>query len=105
MNPIQRLRNRRDHNRAADEHHVLWAMRGGCYNFGYNIGLAASVRPGRMYPALSRLIAQGLVEDGWGQTAPGHPSRRWYRLTSHDRDQSAPKLLRSPPAATGDFPL
>ncbi len=94
MNLIQRLRNRRDLNRAADEFRILWAMRGGCYNFGYNIGLAASVRPGRLYPALTRLIEQGLVEDGWGQPAPGHPSRRWYRLTARGRhDEATPHVI------------
>lgn len=88
MNLIQCLRNRRDYNRAADEFRVLMAMRDGEPAYGYPLSQASRVRPGRMYPALARLIAQGLVEDGWGQPAPGHPSRRWYRLTAHGRSTS-----------------
>lgn len=62
----------------ADERRILLAMRGGGRNYGYNIALAAGMRPGSIYPVLARLEAAGLVRTGWDDSAL---RRRWYQLS------------------------
>jgi PadR family transcriptional regulator PadR len=43
-----------------------------------------SVPEGTIYPLLSRLKAEGLVESEWVEAAAGHP-RKYYRLTELGR--------------------
>jgi hypothetical protein len=78
------LRRRRCSRRQADDQRLLWTLRGGGRNFGYNISRAASLRPGRMYPALTRMEQAGLLHTGW-EDKPVHP-RRWYQITKEGLD-------------------
>lgn len=46
------------------------------------------VAEGTVYPILSRLKAEGLVETKWVEGEAGHP-RKYYRLTSAGRSRTA----------------
>jgi PadR family transcriptional regulator PadR len=46
------------------------------------------VAEGTVYPILSRLKAEGLVETKWVEGEAGHP-RKYYRLTSAGRSRAA----------------
>ena len=49
---------------------------------GYDIMRATGVRPGTLYPMLSRLEQQGLMAAEWeASLEPGRPPRHIYRLT------------------------
>jgi PadR family transcriptional regulator, regulatory protein PadR len=56
-------------------------------HWGYELGKAAGVRSGVLYPMLSRLLADGLLTDGWEDpaTIQGRPPRRYYELTDEGR--------------------
>jgi DNA-binding PadR family transcriptional regulator len=70
--------------------HVLLALAGG-HGHGYAImrfvdeisGGAVRLGPGTLYRTISRLVADGLVEesDGGDPEAPHDARRRYYRLT------------------------
>jgi DNA-binding PadR family transcriptional regulator len=46
-------------------------------HYGYPLSRTTRLRPGRLYPALTRMLDRGEIEDGWGH--PDH-GRRWYRF-------------------------
>jgi PadR family transcriptional regulator PadR len=56
-------------------------------HWGYELSKAAGVRSGVLYPMLSRLLADGLLTDGWEDpaTIQGRPPRRYYELTDDGR--------------------
>lgn len=56
-------------------------------HWGYELGKVAGVRSGVLYPMLSRLLADGLLTDGWEDpaTIQGRPPRRYYELTDEGR--------------------
>jgi PadR family transcriptional regulator PadR len=53
--------------------------------WGYELGKQAGIRSGVLYPILNRMLADGLLEDGWEKesiaTAESRPPRRYYRVT------------------------
>lgn len=59
---------------AEAEARVMEVVWDGEKHYGYELSKAAKLRPGRMYPTLSRLLQCGALEDGWGEGG-----RRWYR--------------------------
>lgn len=71
-------RRRRYARRLAEEKAVLDVLRNGRRYFATDLGEAARLRPGRLYPTLTRLDQQELIVDGW-EDKPVHP-RRWYEL-------------------------
>jgi PadR family transcriptional regulator, regulatory protein PadR len=58
-------------------------------HWGYQLGKAAGLRSGVMYPLLSRLLDDGLLTDGWEDPAEisGRPPRRYYELTDAGRQE------------------
>jgi PadR family transcriptional regulator PadR len=56
-------------------------------HWGYELSKAAGVRSGVLYPMLSRLLADGLLTDGWEDpaTIQGRPPRRYYEVTDEGR--------------------
>ena len=56
-------------------------------HYGYSLvktitgGLAISINEGTLYPILSRLSKEGLVESQWVESSQG-PPRKYYSLTS-----------------------
>lgn len=57
-------------------------------HFAWDICRTARVSSGAVYPALTRMLVDGWVSDGWEDPAPptGH-RRRWYRLTELGRHE------------------
>jgi len=54
-----------------------------CY--GVEIGKAAAVSSGTLYPILDRLTREGWAEASWEEVDPseaGRPRRRYYKLTA-----------------------
>jgi PadR family transcriptional regulator PadR len=52
--------------------------------YGLEVGRAAHVRPGSLYPILDRLEQSGVLVSEWEDVDPhavGRPRRRHYRLT------------------------
>jgi PadR family transcriptional regulator, regulatory protein PadR len=52
--------------------------------YGYDLMRAVSLKSGTLYPMLTRLETEGLVEARWesaGETPAGRPARRYYQLT------------------------
>jgi DNA-binding PadR family transcriptional regulator len=53
------------------------------WRYGYELCKATGISTGTLYPSLSRLADQGLLETSWKPPAePGRPPRHAYRLTS-----------------------
>jgi DNA-binding PadR family transcriptional regulator len=53
--------------------------------YGYDLMKAARLPSGSLYPMLSRLRDQGLVESQWEtqqEESAGRPPRKYYKLTS-----------------------
>ncbi len=63
---------------------VLYAMANG-HSYGFDIMDTTGLASGTVYPVLSRLQRDGLVESSWEDEAPaadeGRPARRYYELT------------------------
>ena len=63
---------------------VLYAMENG-HSYGFDIMDTTGLASGTVYPVLSRLQRDGLVESSWEDEAPateeGRPARRYYELT------------------------
>jgi PadR family transcriptional regulator PadR len=52
--------------------------------WGYELSKRSGVRSGAMYPVLARLLADGLLTDGWEDqavTGGKRPPRRYYEVT------------------------
>src|SRR4029453_499359 len=55
---------------------------------GYELGKKAGLRSGIVYPALTRLLEDGWLTDGWEEQWDGsrkRPPRRYYELTDRGR--------------------
>jgi len=54
-------------------------------HWGYPLTKASGIRAGVLYPILSRMLAEGWLEDAWEDAAlaaaEGRPPRRYYLLT------------------------
>ena len=63
---------------------VLYAMANG-HSYGFDIMDTTGLASGTVYPVLSRLQRDGLVESSWEDEAratdQGRPTRRYYELT------------------------
>ena len=55
--------------------------------YGFDIMDASGLQSGTVYPILSRLKAEGLVETKWVEGDAGHP-RKYYWLTSAGRSRA-----------------
>jgi PadR family transcriptional regulator PadR len=67
-------------------------------HYGYELGKAAGVKSGVMYPLLRRMLDNGLVTDGWEdpETISGRPPRRYYVLTAKGREELAGLVSETP---------
>jgi DNA-binding PadR family transcriptional regulator len=76
-----------DRLRTREDRAIIDAMSDEQRWYGYNPSLRTRLRAGRVYPALTRLLDRGLIEDGWdNDLPPGKPrGRRWYRITGPGR--------------------
>lgn len=56
-------------------------------HYGYELGKRVNLRSGVVYPALSRMLEDGWLTDGWEERAGGRrsPPRRYYQLTDKGR--------------------
>ena len=66
--------------------------------YGIEIGLAAGLRSGTVYPILARLEGVGWVESRWEDVDPvdaGRPARRYYRLTPSGAEHAREALARA----------
>jgi PadR family transcriptional regulator PadR len=57
----------------------------GRLTYGLEIGKAAGLASGTLYPILDRLTREGWAEASWEEVDPseaGRPRRRYYRLTA-----------------------
>lgn len=57
-------------------------------HWGYQLSKSSGIRSGVMYPLLSRMLAEGLLQDGWEDVDPTktkRPPRRYYTLTDEGR--------------------
>lgn len=57
-------------------------------HWGYQLSKESGVRSGVMYPLLSRMLAEGWLEDGWEEAGGANrkrPPRRYYTLTDEGR--------------------
>lgn len=63
---------------ADDDARVLDALRRMGRVGGYELSRELSMRSGRIYPALQRLLEAGLIEDQWVDQPDGRPARRLY---------------------------
>lgn len=60
--------------------------------WGYDLSKRARVRSGVLYPMLTRMLADGLLVDGWEDPATireRRPPRRYYQLTDTGRAKLA----------------
>lgn len=92
MTLAEQWRDRRQRLRALEHLAILQTMRDGECWYGYDLSRAARLRPGRMYPALTRMLRLGFLSDGWEETSEIEelrPPRRWYRITDDGRTAAA----------------
>lgn len=86
---LDRFLQRRDRLRARENRTVLDALSDGYCFHAYELSWQTRLRAGRLFPALTRLLDRGLIEDGWEDEtvtrAEGRPPRRWYRITGPGR--------------------
>jgi len=58
-------------------------------HWGYELAKRAGLRSGIVYPALTRLLEDGLLTDGWEEVPTTgrrpRPPRRYYELTNKGR--------------------
>ncbi len=63
---------------------VLYAIANG-HRYGFDVMEATGLASGTVYPVLSRLERDGLVDSSWEDetraSAEGRPARRYYRVT------------------------
>lgn len=67
---------------------VLYAIANG-HRYGFDVMDATGLASGTVYPVLSRLERDGLVDSSWedeaSAAADGRPARRYYRVTAEGR--------------------
>jgi PadR family transcriptional regulator, regulatory protein PadR len=74
-------------------------------HWGYDLWDKSGVRSGVLYPILHRMLAEGLLEDGWEDPAEiraaneNRPPRRYYRVTDLGRLELSSLLSRAPASA------
>lgn len=60
-------------------------------HYGYELCRATGVRPGTVYPILTRLCRDGVLDDGWqlpdDTKSEQRMPRRYYTLTDEGRDR------------------
>jgi PadR family transcriptional regulator PadR len=61
-------------------------------HWGYELFKRSGVRPGALYPMLTRLLDEGWLIDGWEDRAAipegeTRPARRYYQLTDKGREE------------------
>jgi PadR family transcriptional regulator PadR len=61
-------------------------------HWGYELFKRSGVRPGALYPMLTRLLDEGWLADGWEDRAAipegeTRPARRYYQLTDKGREE------------------
>jgi PadR family transcriptional regulator PadR len=57
-------------------------------HWGYELAKKAGLRSGVVYPALSRMLEDGWLRDGWEESWDGdrkRPPRRYYEITDRGR--------------------
>jgi DNA-binding PadR family transcriptional regulator len=72
-------------------------------HYGLEVGKAAGLAGGSLYPVLMRLEKAGLVVSGWEQTDPseaGRPRRRMYRLTPGGAEYARRELRQAQQSLT-----
>jgi DNA-binding PadR family transcriptional regulator len=81
-------------------------------HYGLELGKAAKLKSGTLYPTLARLEAAGWLDSAWEDLDPteaGRPRRRLYRLTG-EGERSARRVFEehermlapeAPPSRTG----
>ena len=79
---------------------ILRAMLDNPQDMHYGLELAerAGLKSGTLYPILTRLERNGLVESSWEDVDPsvaGRPARRYYRLTAEGLHTAATVLSES----------
>lgn len=87
MNPLESFRRLRSERHSKDEARIMQALHPGLHYYGYPLSRSTGLRPGRLYPALNRLMEKGAVEDGWDlapMTVGNGGPRRWYRITERE---------------------
>jgi|ERR1700722_5096518 len=60
-------------------------------HYGMQIAEGTGIKSGVLYPILTRLESDGLIEGQWediDESAAGRRRRRWYRLTDDGRVQA-----------------
>lgn len=89
MSLLDTYRQHRQLRRSEEHVDILATMTNGERWFGFDLSRRTRIRPGRMYPALSRLMSWGYISDGWEDEAlaraEGRLPRRWYRITEDGR--------------------
>lgn len=66
--------------------------------YGLEVGLAAGLRGGSLYPVFGRLEDAGLLESRWEDIEPseaGRPRRRLYRLTTEGVEYARNELAQA----------
>ncbi len=71
------------------------------WRYGYDLSREAGVSAGTLYPALSRLAADGLLEHRWELPQDGGRPRHCYRLT----DEGVEFVNGFPAAAPAPAPV
>jgi PadR family transcriptional regulator, regulatory protein PadR len=79
------------------------------WQHGYDLAKTTGLKPGTLYPMLSRLAEHGFLETMWEQEQPtGRPRRHLYRLTPDGATAAtglepgpAPQQSRPPVARLG----
>jgi PadR family transcriptional regulator PadR len=72
-------------------------------HYGLEVGKAAGLRGGSLYPVLMKLENAGLVVSAWEETDPseaGRPRRRMYRLTSEGVEYARQALAEAQQSLT-----
>jgi PadR family transcriptional regulator PadR len=72
-------------------------------HYGLEVGKAAGLRGGSLYPVLMKLENAGLVVSAWEEADPseaGRPRRRMYRLTSEGVEYARQALAEAQQSLT-----
>jgi PadR family transcriptional regulator PadR len=64
-------------------------------HWGYDVSKRSGVRSGALYPILHRLLADGLLTDGWEPAPAGRPPRRYYEITERGATELGALLARA----------
>lgn len=91
MTLTARLRRRAEYRRHEATFRLLMAFGPEGRHYGLDLGKRSGLRPGRLYPALTRLETRGLITSGWDDGP--YPRRRAYWLTEHGIDEFGPRVI------------